>query len=125
LAISVLCIAYQILRSFPGKSPEFANSFSVSEREQKWTMLATQPAMAEAQATTKTSDAIVSMCGMRRTMVKSASAPPIKQPTIRRTLLSNVAPVLSSAMNVQVISASSTAVVTTALGGRTILKGIF
>jgi hypothetical protein len=40
LAISVLCIAYQILRSFLGKSPEFANSFSVSEREQKWTIFA-------------------------------------------------------------------------------------
>ena len=67
--------------------------------------MATQPAMAEAQATTTTSDAIVSMCGMRKTMVKSASAPPITQPPILSTPLCSVAPVLSSAMNVQVINA--------------------
>jgi hypothetical protein len=67
--------------------------------------VATQPAMAEAQATTTIKDAIVSIWGMRNTMVKSASAPPMTQPTIRRTPLCNVAPVLSSAMNVQVINA--------------------
>src|SRR5207253_10148311 len=49
--------------------------------------VATQAAMAEAQATTTTSDAIVCMCGMRKTMVKSASAPPITQPPILSTPL--------------------------------------
>ena len=38
-------------------------------------------------------------------MVKSASAPPITQPPILSTPLWRVAPVLSSAMNVQVINA--------------------
>ena len=61
--------------------------------------------MAEAPATTTTSDAMVTMCGIRKTMVKSASAPPMIQPPILRTPLCSVAPVLSRAMNVQVMNA--------------------
>ena len=61
--------------------------------------------MAEAPATTTTSDAIVTICGMRKTMVNSASAPPIIQPPILSTPLCSVAPVLSSAMKVQVMNA--------------------
>src|SRR6266545_19245 len=58
--------------------------------------VATQPAMTEAQATTTTSDAMVTMCGIRKTIVKSASAPPITQPPILSTPLCSVAPVDSS-----------------------------
>ena len=63
---------------------------TIAEREQPLIALGNDLSAAKLSLSVlekRPSDAIVSMCGIRNTMEKSASAPPIMQPTNRRVPL--------------------------------------